>query len=112
MDLVSIVLTGSCPTPTITIVNKTNDGVLLKCKVKDASPEPVVELQDSAGNTFPPTDLQVSQKGNYFDIILLAAVTKEDNYSCVATQTEICHQIRSEQTYVILPGKFPLWYWF
>ncbi|XP_070758640.1 butyrophilin subfamily 2 member A2-like isoform X1 [Enoplosus armatus] len=96
---------GAAPKPYITILNQTKDWSLLQCVVRGASPKPTVEWQDSAGNILPAKELQVSERGGSYDIILQTTVTKTDRYRCVATQEEIYHQIHAE-TYVLM-NEFP-----
>ncbi|KAG7235650.1 hypothetical protein INR49_002412, partial [Caranx melampygus] len=90
---------GAAPEPVIIILSETQDGVLLQCVIRGASPTPVVQWQDSDGNIIPAKEPQVSERGGSYDIILQTTVTKTDNYRCVATQEEIKHQIFTE-TYI------------
>ncbi|XP_061583004.1 butyrophilin-like protein 2 isoform X2 [Cololabis saira] len=96
---------GTCPTPVIRHV-KSNDGVHVECKVVDASPKPEVEVRDSSGTRVPAKEEKVSENGNYY-IVLTANVPKEDNYHCVVKQSEICHQIKSPETYASPHGTCP-----
>ncbi|XP_038547976.1 butyrophilin subfamily 2 member A1-like isoform X2 [Micropterus salmoides] len=84
---------GASPKPSVTILNETNDGMLLQCEVLGASPKPTVEWQDSAGNKLPAEEPQVSERGGSFYITVNTTVKKTDRYRCVATQEEIKHQI-------------------
>ncbi|KAG7215039.1 hypothetical protein INR49_022833, partial [Caranx melampygus] len=86
--------------PSFTILGETQDGVQLQCEVHGASPKPVVQWQDRAGNIIPAKEPQVSERGGSYDIILQTTVSKTDYYHCVATQEEINHQIYTE-TYVL-----------
>ena len=83
--------TGAAPKPFFRI-RKTEDGVLLQCKVH-GSPKPKVEWQDSAGKILPAEEPQVSERGGRFYITLNATVTRADYYYCVATQETISLQI-------------------
>ncbi|KAF1392288.1 hypothetical protein PFLUV_G00051240 [Perca fluviatilis] len=85
------------PKPFFTI-RKTEDGVLLQCKVH-GSPKPKVEWQDSAGKILPAEEPQVSERGGRFYITLTTTMTRADFYRCVATQETIRHQI-STRIYV------------
>ncbi|XP_038547994.1 V-set and immunoglobulin domain-containing protein 1-like isoform X1 [Micropterus salmoides] len=93
---------GASPKPYVKTL-KTDDGMLLLCEVLGAFPKPTVEWQDSAGNKLPAEETQVSERGGSFYIILQTAVTRADNYRCVATQEEINHQIEAN-TYVEING--------
>ena len=69
---------------------------MLQCVVKGASPKPKVEWKDSSGNILPVKDLKETERGDSYDIVLRAALTKTDNFRCVVTQKEINHQIYAE----------------
>ncbi|XP_069570247.1 butyrophilin-like protein 1 [Brachyistius frenatus] len=90
--------------PSITILGETDDGVVVQCSVRGASPEPKVQLKNRSGNTVPAAEPQVTERGGSYDIILQTTVKKTDDYQCVATQEEINHQISAE-TYVIVPDQ-------
>ncbi|KAI9546664.1 hypothetical protein NQZ68_024562 [Dissostichus eleginoides] len=94
---------GAAAEPSVRILGQTQDGVLLQCLVRGASPEPKVEWQDSSGNIVPAAEPQVSEREGSFYITLNATVTKADHYRCVATQETLHHQIHAE-TYVPLNG--------
>ncbi|KAG7235652.1 hypothetical protein INR49_002414, partial [Caranx melampygus] len=47
---------------------ETQDGVQLQCEVHGASPKPVVQWQDRAGNIIPAKEPQVSERGGSYDI--------------------------------------------
>ncbi|XP_051263176.1 butyrophilin-like protein 1 isoform X8 [Dicentrarchus labrax] len=94
-------ITGASPDPYIRILNPTEDGALLQCEVRGASPKPKVEWKDSAGNILPAEETQVSDRGGRYYVTLLTTVTKTDHYRCVVTQEEIHHQTHSE-TYVFI----------
>ncbi|XP_069025715.1 butyrophilin subfamily 1 member A1-like isoform X2 [Embiotoca jacksoni] len=92
------------PKPSVTNMNQNNDWALLECEVEGASPEPVVEWRDGAGNILPAEEPKVTknqEKENSFNVILQIYVTKSDNYTCVSTQKKIYHQI-SKKIYVQL----------
>ncbi|XP_045899251.1 butyrophilin subfamily 1 member A1-like isoform X2 [Micropterus dolomieu] len=95
---------GASPEPSVKTLNQTQDVALLQCEILGAFPKPTVEWQDSAGNKLPAEETQVSERGGSFYIILQTTVKKTDNYSCVATQEEIKHQIYAE-TYVFISEK-------
>ncbi|XP_069025701.1 V-set domain-containing T-cell activation inhibitor 1-like isoform X2 [Embiotoca jacksoni] len=97
-------LNGAASKPSITILGETDDGVLVQCSVRGASPEPKVQLKNRSGNTVPAAEPQVTERGGSYDIILQTTVKKTDYYQCVATQEEINHQISTE-TYVIVPDQ-------
>ncbi|XP_049445811.1 uncharacterized protein LOC125896893 isoform X1 [Epinephelus fuscoguttatus] len=94
---------GTCPKPYLRILRPTTDGMLLQCVVRGASPKPKVEWKDSSGKILLAEEPQVTDRGGLYDIILQTTVTKTDNYSCVSTQEEICHQI-SDDTHVSVNG--------
>ena len=99
------VFTGASPRPYVTILDHTEDGVLLQCEVHGAFPKPKVEWRDSSGNMVPAAEPQVSERGGSYDVILQTTVTKTDNFSCVATQEEINHQSKPAHIYVSLSGE-------
>ena len=86
---------GAASKPYVTTV-KTDDGVMLQCKVLGASPKPKVEWKDRSGNVLQAEEPQVTERGGRYDIVLRAAVTKTDTFRCVVTQEEISHQIYAE----------------
>ncbi|XP_028284599.1 butyrophilin subfamily 2 member A2-like isoform X2 [Parambassis ranga] len=89
---------GASPVPIVTH-DKTDDGILLRCVVRGASPKPEVVWKDGSGNILPAEEPQVSSsadKEGSYDIILEATVTETDDYRCVSIQQEIHHQIYSE----------------
>ncbi|XP_073324005.1 CD276 antigen homolog [Pagrus major] len=88
-------LTGAASKPSVTTV-KSDDGTVLQCVVRGASPKPKVEWQDSSGNILPVKDLKVTERGDSYDIVLQAALTKTDTFRCVVTQEEIGHKIYAE----------------
>ncbi|XP_069025723.1 butyrophilin subfamily 1 member A1-like [Embiotoca jacksoni] len=104
-DRTSEKIPGASPKPSVTIINATNnDWALLECEVEGASPEPVVEWRDGAGNILPAEEPKVTknkEKENSFNVILQIYVTKSDRYTCVSTQEKIDHQI-SNKIYVHL----------
>ncbi|XP_076602183.1 CD276 antigen homolog [Chaetodon auriga] len=96
-------INGATSEPCVTILNETNDGILLQCLVQGAFPKPKVEFQDSSGNMVHAHEPQVSQRGDgAYDVTLQAAVTKTDRFRCVVTQEEIHHQTEAK-IYVPLP---------
>ncbi|XP_073323649.1 V-set domain-containing T-cell activation inhibitor 1-like [Pagrus major] len=95
-------LAGAASKPSVTSI-KSDDGTVLQCEVLGASPKPKVEWKDSSGNILPVKDLKVTERGDSYDIVLQAALTKTDNFRCVVTQEEIGHQTGAE-TYVPLDG--------
>ncbi|XP_073323648.1 CD276 antigen homolog [Pagrus major] len=96
-------LTGAASEPSVTTI-QTDDGTVLQCVVRGASPKPKVEWRDSSGNILPVKDVKVTERGDSYDIVLQAALTKTDNFRCVVTQEEINHKIYAE-TYVPLDGR-------
>ncbi|XP_078105404.1 selection and upkeep of intraepithelial T-cells protein 2-like isoform X2 [Sander vitreus] len=87
----------------VPMLGQTEDGVLLQCEVRGASPKPRLEWQDSAGNILPAEETLVSERGGRFYIILQTTVTKTDHYRCVVTQEEINHETDA-MTYVPVCG--------
>ncbi|XP_074504118.1 hemicentin-1-like isoform X2 [Sebastes fasciatus] len=98
-----MLVVGAAPKPYVTILNPTEDGALLQCEVRGASPEPRLQWQDSDGNILHAEESQVSERGGSYDVILQVTVTKTDRYRCIATQETISHQIYTE-TYVSVNG--------
>uniref|UniRef100_A0A671WFB8 Ig-like domain-containing protein n=1 Tax=Sparus aurata TaxID=8175 RepID=A0A671WFB8_SPAAU len=96
--------------PSVTTL-KTDDGTVLQCVVKGASPKPKVEWKDSSGNILPVKDLKETERGDSYDIVLQAALTKTDRYHCVVTQEEIDHQIYAE-IYANISGEILIFQWF
>ncbi|KAM8756458.1 uncharacterized protein AB9X84_009653 [Acanthopagrus schlegelii] len=86
---------GAASKPSVKTI-KTDDGVMLQCEVLGASPKPKVEWKDSSGNILPVKDLKETERGGSYNIVLRAALTKTDTFSCVVTQEEISHQISDE----------------
>ncbi|XP_037619552.1 hemicentin-1-like [Sebastes umbrosus] len=99
-------MNGAAPEPSVTTLDQTEDGALLQCRVRGASPEPRLQWQDSDGNILTAEEPQVSERGGSYDVILQVTVTKTDRYRCVATQETISHQVYTE-TYVSVNGAAP-----
>ncbi|XP_074546602.1 butyrophilin-like protein 2 [Halichoeres trimaculatus] len=97
---------GTCPKPSAKQTETTNDWSQLQCVVRGASPKPVVEWKDSSGNILPAEDPEITERGGRYDIILQTTVTKSDNYRCIVTQEEFCHQSHDD-VLVHLPGAAP-----
>ncbi|XP_073323653.1 V-set domain-containing T-cell activation inhibitor 1-like [Pagrus major] len=95
---------GAAPEPYIKIIDETNDWSLLQCEAH-GDPLPTVEWKDSDNNTLNAEKPQISERGGRSYITVKTTVTKADNYSCVATQETISHQIGSE-IYVHLAGQW------
>ncbi|XP_069387441.1 CD276 antigen homolog isoform X2 [Paralichthys olivaceus] len=87
---------GAAPKPHITSLEETKDWSLLQCEVHGASPKPVVQWKNRAGDIVPAEEPQVSERGGRYDIILQTTVNKTDHYRCVSTQEEIKHQTHAE----------------
>ncbi|XP_065811524.1 CD276 antigen-like isoform X5 [Labrus bergylta] len=87
---------SACSKPSVTSLKSTKDWSLLQCEVYGASPRPEVEWRNSSGNILNAKETQVTEREGSYDIILQTTVTKNDHYSCVLTQNEICHQISSK----------------
>ncbi|XP_030275714.1 hemicentin-1-like isoform X1 [Sparus aurata] len=102
-----VLLNGAATKPSVTII-KTDDGTILQCEVVGASPKPKVEWKDSSGNILPVKDLKETERGDSYDIVLQAALTKTDNFRCVVTQKEINHQIYAE-SYANISGSNTGW---
>ena len=86
---------GGALKPFVTTLN-TEDGLMLLCEVLDVSPRTKVELQDASGNILPARDPQLTDRGGSFDIKLLAAVTKTDNFRCVVTLEDGSHLVSAD----------------
>ncbi|XP_039468518.1 V-set domain-containing T-cell activation inhibitor 1-like [Oreochromis aureus] len=74
------------------IVKILDDEGLLQCEVRDISPEITVEWWDKDNKTLP-SQISKEQIKNQPYIIVKTTVTKSGNYSCVATQKRLNHQI-------------------
>ncbi|XP_063767117.1 butyrophilin subfamily 2 member A2-like isoform X2 [Eleginops maclovinus] len=93
-------LVGAAPEPCASIVDVTKDGVLLKCDVRGAFPEPRVEWHDGDGNILPTEDSQVSKRGGRYTVTIRTTVSKTptNRFHCVATQQLIGHRIQADIT--------------
>ncbi|XP_033482149.2 V-set and immunoglobulin domain-containing protein 1-like [Epinephelus lanceolatus] len=87
-------ISGAAPKPVLTIVAVTNFGVQLQCDVRDASPEPKVEWQDSDANSLPAENPQFTERGGNYSVTL--NVTKAGCFHCVVKQEEIRHMSEAE----------------
>lgn len=98
------VFTGAVSEPIVKIL-ETEDGVQLHCKVVGTSSglKLNISLRDSTGTKLTGKELKDTERGGRH--ILQTTVTKSGNYSCVATQEEIGHQVYTE-TFVRVPGEF------
>ncbi|XP_029991072.1 putative selection and upkeep of intraepithelial T-cells protein 1 homolog isoform X2 [Sphaeramia orbicularis] len=85
---------GAAPKPYVKPIHDTNKWSLLLCEVQGV-PKPTVEWKDSAGNILPAGEPKVTEHNNRFYVTLQIVVTKADNFTCVATQETIHHQINS-----------------
>ncbi|XP_034725542.1 butyrophilin subfamily 2 member A1-like [Etheostoma cragini] len=94
---------AASPRPSIA-ADHTEDGVLLQCEVRGASPKPRVEWQDGAGHVLPAGEPQVSEREGRYYVTLHAAVTETGHYHCVVTQEQIHHQTEAD-TYVKIHGE-------
>ncbi|XP_067470237.1 CD276 antigen homolog isoform X3 [Thunnus thynnus] len=97
-------ITGAAAEPCITIVDVSEDGVQLKCEVRDAFPQPKLCWQDSDGNVLPAEEPQVSERGGHYNVSLYSTVTSTTTncFSCVVKQEDIGHIVNAEIT---LPDK-------
>ncbi|XP_051803879.1 CD276 antigen-like isoform X3 [Acanthochromis polyacanthus] len=87
---------GASPEPSVTNLEETQTSALLRCVVRGASPKPEVVWMDSDGTTLRGDESKATKTtGNKYDTVLRITVTKTDNYTCVATQKEINHQINN-----------------
>ncbi|XP_073324023.1 V-set domain-containing T-cell activation inhibitor 1-like isoform X2 [Pagrus major] len=96
---------GAAPEPYIKTLDETKDWRLLQCEAH-GDPLPTVEWKDSDNNTLHAEKPQISDRGGRSYITVKTTVTKTDNYSCVATQETISHQIAAV-TAVRLTGAAP-----
>ncbi|XP_067362178.1 butyrophilin-like protein 10 isoform X2 [Channa argus] len=89
---------GSAQQPHIKILNYTKNGILLKCEVQAAYPQPKVEWQDSDGNVLPAEKPVVSYKGGRYFVTLITTVTKTttSRFYCIVTQEDINHMIEDD----------------
>ena len=86
------VFTGAAPEPVINILAVTKDSSLLQCEARGVSPL-TVELKNGAGNILNSESTPISETGRPSYITLNITVTKTDDYSCVATQETLNHQV-------------------
>ncbi|TWW61440.1 hypothetical protein D4764_04G0000870 [Takifugu flavidus] len=86
---------GASPEPLIRIVDGGPDRALLQCEVKGAHPRPAVQWQDSSGRVLPAQETESEERDGRFYVTVRADVSRSDDYSCVVTQEEFCHQISS-----------------
>ncbi|XP_044230365.1 butyrophilin-like protein 2 isoform X2 [Thunnus albacares] len=93
-------ITGAASKLYITIVDVSEDGVQLKCEVRDAFPQPKLRWQDSDGNIFPAEERQVSERGGHYNVSLYSTVTSTttNRFSCVVKQEDISHIVNAEIT--------------
>ncbi|XP_071349587.1 V-set domain containing T-cell activation inhibitor 1-like isoform X2 [Trachinotus anak] len=91
---------GASPRPYVSICNITDDGVQLKCELHGAFPEPMVQWQDSDGNTLRAEEPVVSVRGGRYSVILRTTVstTRTNCFHCVAKQEKIGHAVDAEIT--------------
>ena len=101
--VVHSMFTGAAPKPSVTILAETNHWSLLQCEAH-GDPRPTVEWKDSAGKTLPAEEPHISEGGGRSYITVKTTVTKADNYSCVATQETLSHQVATN-IYVHLAGQ-------
>ncbi|XP_026163061.1 butyrophilin-like protein 1 isoform X2 [Mastacembelus armatus] len=89
---------GAAPAPWTKILKVTEDGVVLQCEVRGASPKPDVKWQDSDGNVLRAEEPQVSERGGLYYVSLLTTVTKTSTnlFHCVSTQKDIGHRTEEE----------------
>ncbi|XP_067470236.1 butyrophilin-like protein 2 isoform X2 [Thunnus thynnus] len=95
-----VFISGAASKPYITLVDVTEDGVQLKCEVRDAFPQPKLRWQDSDGNIFPAEERQVSERGGHYNVSLYSTVTSTttNRFSCVVKQEDIGHIVNAEIT--------------
>uniref|UniRef100_A0A096LV02 Ig-like domain-containing protein n=1 Tax=Poecilia formosa TaxID=48698 RepID=A0A096LV02_POEFO len=90
-----------CPKPRLG-TKKTADGIRVICSVPDVSKvEMEMELHNSDDKSVGQlVDAGTSQNNKYF----IFSVTKEGDYRCLVKQKEFCHQIYSEESFVLISG--------
>ncbi|XP_030275749.1 roundabout homolog 1-like isoform X2 [Sparus aurata] len=93
---------GAAPEPYIKILAETKHWRLLQCEAH-GDPLPTVEWKDSDNNTLPAEKPHISERGGRSYVTVKITVTKTDNYSCVATQETLSHQVAAN-TSVLLAG--------
>uniref|UniRef100_A0A087YJK2 Ig-like domain-containing protein n=1 Tax=Poecilia formosa TaxID=48698 RepID=A0A087YJK2_POEFO len=94
---------GAFAKPSVKTIKETDEGTLLSCKVLIASPKPNVVWYDSAGRNLPVEKKETSDAEGHYNIFLETTVTLTDNYTCIATQKELHHQI-NETIFVRVQG--------
>ncbi|XP_051803893.1 CD276 antigen-like [Acanthochromis polyacanthus] len=87
---------GPPPNMSVTNVTETKDGVLLQCEVLGASPEHKVFWKNRAGNLVLDEELQKTETGGGYDLILKTTVKRNDYYRCVITEGKMDDEIYSE----------------
>uniref|UniRef100_A0A7N5ZZI9 Ig-like domain-containing protein n=1 Tax=Anabas testudineus TaxID=64144 RepID=A0A7N5ZZI9_ANATE len=97
-------IVGAPPEPFITVLNITEQGVVLQCVVQCAFPEPTLQWRNSDGHILPAEKTQVSKRGGRYDVILQTTVTKTPTncFTCEVRQEEIGHIVHRNIT---LPEK-------
>uniref|UniRef100_A0A3Q3S2H4 Ig-like domain-containing protein n=1 Tax=Mastacembelus armatus TaxID=205130 RepID=A0A3Q3S2H4_9TELE len=97
-------IVGAAPALWTKILKVTEDGVVLQCEVRGASPKPDVKWQDGDGNVLRAEEPQVSERGGLYYVSLLTTVTKTSTnlFHCVSTQKDIGHRTKEE---IYVPGK-------
>ncbi|XP_047438494.1 putative selection and upkeep of intraepithelial T-cells protein 1 homolog isoform X2 [Mugil cephalus] len=89
---------GASPKPITRILNVTQDGVLVKCEVRGACPQPQLEWKDSDGGVLKAEEPQVSIRGGryYASLITTVTMTTTSRFLCVARQENISHEVQEE----------------
>ena len=103
----SRVFPGLPSKPYVTILEETNEQVLLQCEVEGSSPKAVVVWKDSSGKVVPAKERQETERGGSFHILLQTTVTQSDRYTCEATQEET-NQLSQAGIYVPVPVHVPV----
>ncbi|XP_030275795.1 V-set and immunoglobulin domain-containing protein 1-like [Sparus aurata] len=98
---------GAAPRPYIDTLAETNHWSLLQCEAHGV-PRPTLKWEDSDNNTLPAEEPHISERGGRSYITVKITVTKTDNYSCVATQETLSHQVATV-TSVVLTGSNTGW---
>uniref|UniRef100_A0A671UGV2 Butyrophilin subfamily 1 member A1-like n=1 Tax=Sparus aurata TaxID=8175 RepID=A0A671UGV2_SPAAU len=85
-------LVGAAPEPCIRTLYDKLLWRLLQCEAH-GDPRPTLKWEDSDNKTLTAEEPKISERGGRFYVTVKTTVTKTDNYSCVATQETLSHQV-------------------
>ncbi|XP_030275797.1 programmed cell death 1 ligand 1-like isoform X2 [Sparus aurata] len=85
-------VSGAAPEPCIRTLYDKLLWRLLQCEAH-GDPRPTLKWEDSDNKTLTAEEPKISERGGRFYVTVKTTVTKTDNYSCVATQETLSHQV-------------------